>query len=301
MLHLYRFRTLILVSLFTIGSISGCAGGGGGDAGTGAETGTGAGTGTGTGAGAGTGAGTETGTGTGTGTDNVDTLPADTLPANDSPAGIWIGTVTSIQTGEKTNSIGLVTETGVLRFINDTSVQIAGDVTVTANTFTGEITAYAPYGFFTFSKGEPAVTGTVSGTINEKSTFNGSTTLDGSVNSSFEFNYDAEIYEKNSGLSLISGNYSASDGAGYTVTYSINAAGVITGSDTDGCQMNGDVELLNPDFNMYRLVVRVANCGDLNGNYRGPASLFDVDTPYDTLVFSLECVRFLMAGSIPRA
>jgi len=279
MFGLYHFKLLILVSLFTFGSLSGCSGGGGGDGGV---------------------EGDSVAANTNDPGNSVNTPPVVTLPANDSPGGVWIGTVTSTQTGESFESIGLVTEAGQMRLITKDRDQIAGNISVTDKSFTGDIISYAPFEFLVYAKGEPIVTGTASGTVNERSTFSGSTTLNGAITANFNFTYDAAIYQKDSSLALISGNYSASDDEGYVVTYSINTAGIITGSDTDGCLMNGDVELLDTNYNMYRLKIVVTNCGELNGNFRGPASLFDVDSSNDTLVFSLECVRFLIAGAILR-
>jgi len=282
---LYHIKLLILV-LFTFGSLSGCSGGGGGAGGVGDGGGDNAGT-----------------------PGSTNTPPVVTLPPNDSPGGIWIGTVTSTQTGEILESIALVTETGKMRLITENSKQIAGDVTVNEKAFTGEITAYAPFELLVYVKGDIPVTGTVTGTVHQRSTFAGSTSLNDFSNSSFNFTYNAARYEKPSSLALLSGNYSIADGEGHTLTISIDAAGIITGSDNGvmtggaegGCVMNGVAELLDTKFNMYHLQIKTTDCGELDGNFRGPASLFQVDAPHDTLVFSLECVRFLIAGKMSRA
>jgi len=214
---------------------------------------------------------------------------------NDTPGGIWRGSVTT-KTGTFP-SIGLISESGDLRFITQGSDQTSGTVTVSGNNFTANLRSYVPFGFFTFT---PPVHGSATGSINKRSALSGNISLHDSAISTFSFNYDS-LYERDSSLSAISGNYSMSDGAGYTVTYSIDAAGVFTGSDTRGCMVNGNIEILDKDFNMYKASVIVTNCGETNGHYSGLAALADGVSQNDTLLFSMECVEDLIAGSITRA
>jgi hypothetical protein len=54
-----------------------------------------------------------------------------------------------------------------------------------------------------------------------------------------------------------------------TTTLSIDANGIITGSDTNGCIYNGTIEIPDTNKNIYKIVVNLANCGELNGSYSG--------------------------------
>jgi len=265
-LRLFQYKLLILVPLCATGILSGCVGGG------------------------------ESGVGLAEINANNGSINVITPSPNDTPGGIWRGSVTT-QSGATFPSIGLVSETGDLRLITEGSDQTSGTVTVTGTTYTANLRSYVPFGFFTFT---PPVHGSASGSINKRSALSGNISLHNAATSSFSFVYDS-IYERDSSLAAIAGNYSKSDGAGYTVTYSIDAAGVFTGSDTNGCMLNGNVELLNTDFNMYKVSVIVTNCDETNGHYFGLAALVDVVTPNDTLLFSLECVEDLIAGAIRRA
>jgi len=272
-LRLFQYKLRFLVPLFAAVLLAGCVGGG--ESGVGLE---------------------EINANNGSLNTNATTSATVTTPSpNDTPGGIWRGSVT---TGAGTfASIGLVNEAGDLRFITPGSDQTSGTFTVSGNLFTANLRSYVPFGFFTFT---PPVHGSATGSINKRSALSGTISLHDSATSTFSFNYDS-LYERDSSLSAISGNYSKSDGAGYTVTYSIDAAGVFTGSDTRGCMVNGNVEILDKDFNMYKASVIVTNCGETNGHYSGLAALADGVSQNDTLLFSMECVEDLIAGSITRA
>lgn len=225
------------------------------------------------------------------------TPPSETTPADESAAGIWRGSVTS--GGNTYQSTGLVSEADDVRLITTGSTQISGTIDVKGKNFTAVLRSYAPPTFY-YSITAP-IHGTSTGTINQTSALLGNINLLDGTTYNLTFNYDA-LYERDSSLAAVAGNYSRSDGAGLTVTYSIDGAGVFTGSDTNGCVMNGNVSIINSDFNMYEVKVAVTNCGQVNGNYKGLAALDDVVTLNDTLLFSLESSdqTTLISGAIPR-
>lgn len=223
----------------------------------------------------------------------------DSSVVNDSPGGIWRGSVTLTATGATYQSIGLITETGELHFLTTDGEQTTGNVTVSGKTFSANITSYAPLGSV-FDNGSTVISGTASGSINQRSTFSGSARFSGTVTSNFSYTYDS-IYERDSILSLISGLYFDYDGSGYWVTYDIDSQGVITGSDTDGCQFNGNVKLINPDFNMYRINITATSCGDLNGDYTGLAALMDDGgSQNNTLAVSVSGSKYVISSSLHR-
>ena len=216
---------------------------------------------------------------------------------NDSPGGIWQGKVTFTDTDETNEAIAFITEAGTLRMLSDDGEQTIGDVTVTGTSFTASITSYAPNGMVFDINNSPVLSGTAEGEINERSSLSGTTTVENQVTSTFSFTYDS-AYEQTSSLSAISGRYSDSDETGYTETYTINDQGVITGSDSDGCQFSGQVQIINSDFNLYRIEITVTNCGELNDDYAGLAALLDDG---DTLGVSISGNAYVISGSLPRS
>lgn len=278
--------TLLFLSLLTLGSLSGCVGGGGGG-----------------GAAAGGGGDTASNSGGG-GTTSTSTTPTTTTPttttpttttSTQSPAGIWRGSVTT-QAGTFP-SIGLVSDAGDMRLITTGSNHVAGTFTFEGTSFTANLRSYVARSQYIF---RPAIHGSASGSIHPRSALSGIITLHDATTSTFSFTYDP-LYEKDSSLALIAGNYSKTNG-GYTVTFSIDAAGVWTGSDNTGCKFNGNVALINSNFNMYKIDVITTDCGEANGHNFGVGALLDTVVPNDTLLFSLESWgrEDLLSGIITR-
>jgi hypothetical protein len=59
------------------------------------------------------------------------------------------------------------------------------------------------------------------------------------------------------------------------MTLDIDGFGVVFGTDTGRCLYAGRFEIIDPDFNVYGLVIDVSSCGDANGRYRGLGSLLE--------------------------
>lgn len=221
--------------------------------------------------------------------------------SSQSLGGIWRGAVTETDTGTSYQSIGFITETGELRFLTEDGDQVTGNVSANGNQFSGSITSYAPLGYVYVANGLPVISGSVSGTIQERSTFSGNASFMGTVASTFSFTYDP-IYERDSSLAAVAGVYSETDSTtGITETYSIDVLGTITGSTSTGCLITGNISLLNSSYNVYRINVAVTFCGELNGNYTGLASLLDESGNLnDTLAISVSGSTYVISGSIPR-
>ncbi len=88
--------------------------------------------------------------------------------------------------------------------------------------------------------------------------------------------YD-DSYETDSSLDKTSGIWTFSDGVGYTVALTIELGGDIFGSDTNGCVYSGLISVLDGNYNAYRAVVLISECGLLNDEYNGLAFLSDFD------------------------
>lgn len=221
------------------------------------------------------------------------------VATDESPGGLWRGTVTSVENGTTYQAVALITEAGEARFITSDGEQTVGNIAVDGTSFTATLTSYAPLGSVFSTNGQVSISGTASGTIQERSTFSGTASFSGSSTATFNFTYES-AYSRGSSLATIAGTYSESDGAGYTETYVIDSNGTFTGSDTEGCQLVGDVRILNSSYNLYRIDFTVTSCGVLNGDYSGLAALDDDVTQNDTLVISVSGSSLVITGTVPR-
>ncbi len=220
--------------------------------------------------------------------------------ATQSAGGIWRGTVTSVINGATYKAIGLITETGEIRFLTDDGEQTLGNVTVDGGAFNASLTSYAPIGTVFAQNNSSVISGTALGTVAEKSSLSGTTSYSGSVTSTFTFSYDS-IYERNSSLSSVAGTYSDTDGFGYTETYSIDSLGNISGSDTNGCQFSGRIQILDSNYNVYRINLTVTNCSVANDTYSGLATLLDENgSANDTLAASFSGTNYVITGVVYR-
>jgi hypothetical protein len=184
---------------------------------------------------------------------------------NQSVGGIWQGT--SSASGQQIE--GLVDEAGEIHFIQADGVQYAGTVTVSGNSVTGTFDGFAPLGT-TFADGSIHGTGTLTGTVQERSTFtaNSTFTTDGGAVASgtLTLTFNAE-YNQASSLGTLAGNYTDT-ATGTAVT--IGADGTIFAQDaSSGCVINGTVSILNASYNAYRMQATYANCLGANAVLNG--------------------------------
>lgn len=178
------------------------------------------------------------------------------VPTNESPGGIWNGT--DSLTGLAV--LGLATETGQFQFIRADGTQYVGTVTTSGIFGSGSFDGFAPLGT-TFPDGSTHGTGTVSGTIHQRSTFNATThfTTDAgqSTSDTLSMTFDS-LYNRPSSLATIAGNYTE---AGTGTIFSVDANGVLFAQDAaTGCVINGTVSVIDANYNAYRVSVSYARC-----------------------------------------
>ena len=71
---------------------------------------------------------------------------------------------------------------------------------------------------------------------------------------------------------------------GFTITkFSIGEDGRIDGADTNGCGYEGEISVIDTDYNAYRVKLLLNSCHDLDGLYEGMAYLLDSIEENDTL------------------
>ncbi|MFP5506604.1 MAG: hypothetical protein ACLGH6_10425 [Gammaproteobacteria bacterium] len=208
--------------------------------------------------------------------------------------GVWQGTVTESGVGTF-NVIGLIYGND-LRFVSvDAGVLYEGTLTITGTSFTATTTNIDINGGGAFA------TSTLSGTIVTASSITGTFTSSNGSSGSFSLAYDP-ITTRGASLATTDANWSASDGMGYTMTLSIDANGLLTGTDTDGCVFNGTVAVLDPAVNIYGIAVDVSLCTDaaFNGSYDGYGVVGDTTVANDTLTFVVSNVGFIIVGELDR-
>ncbi len=186
-----------------------------------------------------------------------------------SPEGIWLGEVRL--DGAYEEAVALVTADGEIRMVGTDGQQLIGTMTVNNDKFKASLLTYAPPGFYFTDTGLTFASGNASGTVVQNSTFYGSSHFN---TDRAQFNFSAmSEYNRSSSFAAISGNYLGNTRG--VDTFFISSKGAISGRSGDGCTYTGQVSLINPGKNLYRINVEIERCSDLNGNYSGLAALAD--------------------------
>lgn len=212
---------------------------------------------------------------------------------DEDPEGLWAGTLTL--GGAAVLVEGFVQGGDLLVFGPIGNVFLRGPIAVSGNSLTGTATLYEPD-----NAGIPSATATASltGTVSERSNITSSFTASDGVQGSLVLSYSTN-FEKDSSLGLITGIWSRTLG-GATRTITIHDNGALDGSDTAGCVYNGTVNIIDPNFNTYRMEVTVSSCDVRDGSYTGYAEVGDTAIPNDTLVFAFANTAHADTGSLFR-
>ncbi len=170
-----------------------------------------------------------------------------------------------------------------------------GTVTIAnGNQVSGSGTLFAAPGQ-TLSDGSTAAALTISGgTVSEANTLNLTISAAG-VTSTISTTFDA-TYDRGSDLATIAAVYTTFDIFGDPSSFTIDAAGDITGQSNSGCVLNGQVLIIDPLFNTYDVSLDVANCGALDGMYAGLGTSQDDIVMDDTFVFAVFTSQTAIVG-----
>ncbi len=197
--------------------------------------------------------------------------------ANQALGGAWEGTDSN-----GTEIVALSTDSGRLHWVAvTTGEQGFGTGSVNGSAVTFNFT-FVPELGFTFPDGSTSATCSGSGTIQQRQTLavtvNCTTTLGGTLNTSASLIYNS-LYDLDSALSLIAGNY---DDLG--LVFNINANGVIFEQDpVIGCVTNGQITIIDPDFNAYDVSMSISSCvapfDVVNGSTFTGLAVFDNTAP----------------------
>jgi hypothetical protein len=198
-------------------------------------------------------------------------------PASDSTlGGLWTGTLTV--NGVAYTAYAMSAETGELALLqNDTAsgfgAQYWGTISASTDQLSGSVSGAVLDQALPFSDGSFRGTGTVSGTIHQRSTITATiaftTSLGTAISGQLSLAYDSS-YEQASSLATIAGNYTNVKTPG-TDVLSISSAGDLTYTDplTTQCMATGTVSIVNASYSVYAGEMTFSNCNNayayLNG------------------------------------
>jgi hypothetical protein len=214
--------------------------------------------------------------------------PAVLSPApTSSVGGIWDGMFSSNVVAFNAHMIGIVSEDREVRFISDDGVQTFGTVSVSGKTVSGNLTSIAPSGYLFVDGSQIGIT-TINGTVQEKKTLSGVYSGSGDQGTLF-LHYDG-MYDRDSALSLLEGTWNLDylDSQFIDLTLNIQSDGTFTGSDNRGYTYEGNITIINPEYNCYRASVIVTDTGNNTFVYSGLIALGDHYQTNDLLYFAVD-------------
>ncbi|MFT7007939.1 MAG: hypothetical protein ACJAXJ_002478 [Colwellia sp.] len=176
------------------------------------------------------------------------------------PIGLWEGQLITLSDNSSIAVAGLIAPNGEIRFITDDGEQDTGVLVLDGSAFSGNLNAYD-------YDGTRIGSGTITGNYTATK-ITGSSFVDNVKISTFSLSISDES-DQGASLSTIKGNYATQDGQ---TSIAIDADGVVSGSDTDGCQYSGRLTTPDSSINVYDMMLTVSSCGEFNGKYNGLAT-----------------------------
>ena len=203
---------------------------------------------------------------------------------NESPGGFWAGI-----DSDGDIVVVFVTETGRFEFMTQFGNQGSGTLSVSnGNDVTGNFQLVTQIGF-PFPDGTTLADCTLSGTVTERQIMSvtaNCTTTAGLQDQITVTPLDYQpIYERDSSLATIAGMYDD----GFQLVTDIGSDGTIFAQDPfTNCVTNGQVSIIDPDFNLYDFQFELSNCTDiyqiLNGVSFFGLGLLDDSFPPEVLL-----------------
>jgi len=206
-------------------------------------------------------------------------------PTDEAIGGIWQGTDSDL-----TAILALSTESGRIHFINGDGNQGFGTAVVDGTAVTINYTLVPEFGTMLID-GSTFATCSAAGTIRERQslslTTNCTTELGAESTVSALLAYD-NLYDRDSSLATIAGIYND-----FTEILTIDANGVLFEQNSlTGCVYNGQVSIIDSNFNAYDILLDISGCGSmtdiLNGSvFTGIATLDNIPGNPEVLIAGL--------------
>ncbi|MDJ0655863.1 MAG: hypothetical protein QNJ40_16980 [Xanthomonadales bacterium] len=110
------------------------------------------------------------------------------------------------------------------------------------------------------------------------------------------------LFERDSTVAGFAGSYRQEKEDGSSLSLTVNADGSVSGSNSDGCSYQGQISLLDANFNPAAMTLTVSDCAQLTGEHTGIAVLADLDEPGDSnlLYITLDSETTAILGTLPR-
>ncbi|MEN8259066.1 MAG: hypothetical protein ABFS02_00505, partial [Pseudomonadota bacterium] len=173
---------------------------------------------------------------------------------------------------------------------------VQGTVQVNGSQVTGTGTLFAAPGT-TLPDGSTFTPLTITGTLSGESL---DLTIDAAgVSISVSTTFAASVYNRGSALATVAGVYSTFDFPhrfGDPASFSVDANGVIFSQSTAGCVSNGQISIIDANFNAYDVTLDVTLCGALNGMYDGLGLTVDAKATDDHFIFSVFTSQSVING-----
>jgi hypothetical protein len=224
---------------------------------------------------------------------------------DESPAGIWQGTLTSDVTMSSVMVTAVIDESGAARLLLADGSQLAGSVATDGDHLTGDLTGITQLGS-RWRDGTTVGSFTIDGTAAARATISGTYAGAGDTGR-LTLSFDS-VYDRASSFAALRGQWALLDAMqNYAATFSIDAQGTIQGSDGYGCIYSGSVTATDPTVNVYAVSLTVANCVissvNFNGDYSGTGVLTDDAAgtgQNDVFVFGVDNGRLVVTMSLNR-
>lgn len=136
---------------------------------------------------------------------------------------------------------------------------------------------YSKYNLYALD-GSPFDYARLTGEIKQGTIISYFKTLNGGDTGRMVLNY-SDVYEQSSSLELLEGEWHFTDRDGLSFKVSIEN-GQIEGKDSDDCKYQGQVSLINPKYNVYKIKINISNCASVNGVYEGLSYLDKNESTY---------------------
>lgn len=219
--------------------------------------------------------------------------PAPPAPEPTNAAGLWEGTAV---TGNLTlDVVGIFAENGEGRFVEENGTQYVID-TLSGNDgdITLSFTAIAQVGF-TFLDGSTVATGNMTGAVVEHESFTGEYDLSTGESGTISMTYNP-LYERDSSLDKLTGLWDEEFGV-----VSIDQSGSFFMQDSFGCVYDGQVSIIDAQFNAYSLSMTVSSCGaGVDGEYAGLGVLSDLNVAEDLFIVQMNSDQWIFTTSLVR-
>jgi len=117
--------------------------------------------------------------------------------------------------------------------------------------------------------GAPFDQATITGTVDQQAIRSHFITMNGGDIGAINLDYNP-LYERKPELAELDGHWLFIDRDGLETKMSISN-GQIVGVDSDGCGYQGTLAIINPQYNLFDVVLNVSSCDSVNGEYIGLA------------------------------